>query len=175
MMRHHHSQLFFVAALALLTTATACSTPTTQTMVDADIIGDRTVKYMLLEPGRTAGEDAAARITGDEDVTEFHFTLRVCDIGDDHQETNCADSTVLRQVAMNPDPEDTSEVDARRSVTSVFWYDARTLYVGYLERPEDSMFDHRPQPRVRMCRVSDDNHLDCFDQAAINELLEVEG
>ena len=175
-MKLNDARIWFAAALTIMGAMTACGTATTQTMVDADIIGDRTVKYMLLEPGRSGSEDAMRQIT-DTDVTEFHFTLRVCDIGDDQQETNCADSKVLRQVAMNPDPEDTTDVDARRSVTTLFWYDAQTLYVGYLERPDtgDSIFDNRPEPRVRMCHVDNDNQLHCSDQEGINQLLEVEG
>ena len=161
-----------LAGLVLLL-APACATPTTQTLVEADFVGDKTVKYMLLEPGRTRAE-AVVDATAETTVKQFHFSIRVCDIGSHGEETNCKDSIVLERVGLNPDPQSTALVDADRQVTNLFWYDPQTLYVSYMERRRATEFfdrDYIWEPWVQMCRVLDNNGLYCDYQDGINHLL----
>ncbi len=164
------------SATFLVLVASACATPPTHTMVDADFVGDRTVKYMLLDPGRS-GTAAVVDAATEEDLpAEFHFSVRICDIGDDRGETNCEDSIVLRRVGLNPDPEDQSVVDAKREVTNLFWYDAQTLYVSYMQRRQsESSFDQEYiwEPRVQMCSIGDQNDLRCHPQEGLNQILTI--
>lgn len=156
----------------LLLLITGCTTPPVHTMVDADFIGDRTVKYMLLDPGRSR-TDAAT----EEDLpSEFHFSVRICDLGEDRQEINCEDSIVLRRVGLNPDPESHSTVDAQREVTNLFWYTSEILYVSYLERKRTTSFGDQQyvwEPRVQMCSIDEHNSLYCQPQQALNQILTI--
>ena len=164
------------AAAALIALSSGCAVPSVHTMVDADFVGDRTVKYMLLDPGRTRGEAVAESISEDELPAEFHFSVRICDIGEDRREINCEDSVVLRRVGLNPDPEDHSVIDAKREVTNLFWYDTEILYVSYLERRlRESAFDEQYvwEPRVKMCAIGERNQLHCRPQEALNQMLTI--
>ena len=163
----------FTALLFFVIAAIGCATPPSQTMVDVDLIGDRTVKYLLLDPGQSAEDALVEELTGVEQGQEFHFAVRICDIGEDRREVNCQDTIVLEKVGMNPDPEDTSKVDAQREVTSLFWYDPITLYVAYMERPPGSDLVYRPhQPKLTKCRIDAHNVLQCVEQTQVADLLQ---
>lgn len=178
-MSEQHTRNVFVAIAAGLVVAffaTGCATPPVHTMVDSDFVGDRTVKYMLLDPGQTRAQAVADAATEEDMPATFHFSVRICDIGEDRQEANCNDSVVLREVGLNPDPESTSRVEATREVTNLFWYDADTLYVSYMQRRKaDSMFDQEYiwEPRVQMCSIGQQNTLNCYGQQALNQMLTI--
>lgn len=166
-----------LAGLALVIIAfSGCATPPVHTMVDADFVGDRTVKYMLLDPGRSRAVSAIDAATEEDLPSEFHFSVRICELGDNRQEINCEDSVVLRRVGLNPDPDDHSTVNAKREVTNLFWYDTEILYVSYLERRTRSTMGDQEylwEPRVQMCAIGAGNELHCQPQQALNELLTI--
>ncbi|MFW5968652.1 MAG: hypothetical protein ACOCV2_14095 [Persicimonas sp.] len=161
--------------------------PPTRSMVNADFVGDRTAKYMLMEPGKSAeqeGVETAAKVMG-ADVNEskvFHFVVRLCDM-EDQREVNCKDTTVLHNVDTDPNPEENEgeEMDADRRITDIFWYDPDTLYVSYIEAPsvgddgdEMGLTMMVPQPKVTMCRTEQDNTMRCSEQERIAEMLQVQ-
>lgn len=154
--------------------------PPSETMVEQDVVGDRTVQYLLAEPGAEIGfGDAVEVVAGDsddqgaEDEEEYNFLVRVCDIGADHQAANCENSTVLRSVGFGGGDEEGES--AERRVTTMFWYDADTLYIGYTEQPEVtdglSSMVGGPEPKLMKCSIRSDNRVDCSDQSEANDRL----
>lgn len=158
--------------------ATGCVIPPSQTMVDTDVVGERTVEYILVDPLRQSVEEqeepglfSILLASDQEREPNYNFAVRICDVGPDGQRANCETSDVLENVRL---PGETVQVeeegDFARQVSTVFWYDTNTLFIGYE--------DYRPglqanfRPRVQKCSIGAGNALVCSDQTAIDDKLE---
>lgn len=173
--------LLLAGAFALIGCA---STPPTQSMVNADFVGDRTAKYMLLNPGKSEEQatfEFVNNMLSDEDIEsleEYHFVVQLCDVQED-EEVNCQETTVLENVTTSPNPGEDEEIVADRELTSIFWYDADTLFLSYLEDAslsaghEADMMAPGLQPKVTMCHARDDNTMRCSEEQEIADMLQV--
>lgn len=165
-----------VLAVALL--ATGCALPPAQTMVDTDIVGERTVEYILIDPLREAHEEDPGLLTfllaaDEERNPNYNFAVRICDVGPDGQQANCDETEILQNVRLpgqSVELDEEEDDDFARQVSTVFWYDANTLYIGYE--------DYRPglqanfRPRVQKCYLRSGNDLSCVDQPELDNKLE---
>jgi len=140
--------MFIGAALAGVFMASGCvSVP--QTMATNSFLGERSVQYTV---------HAGARGGDDEDLVNLY--VRLCTLSQG-KETDCKQSLVLARV----DP------DAQNN--HIHWHDQETFYVAYVDDVSQGLSDNNVllRPRVKMCKVGEDNSVACTDQPAIDGLL----
>ena len=164
-------------------------------MVDNDFVSERTVEYVLVQPERFRSfVPEWLRFIKNPEGTAPHLAVRVCEIGPDGQQASCDQTTVLERVTLNraeaggnnTNTEDSSSSSPwggpLRHVSTVFWYDAETLYIGYEEYSlthfmEGGRLDAQPGqavppfvPQVRKCSLHGTS-LECVDQESMDEYL----
>ncbi len=166
-----------VVMVAML--AIGCVIPPAQTMVDTDFVGERTVEYLLVDPLRESVEDQedpsffSMLLAADEERNpNYYFAVRICDVGTDGQQANCETSEVLRNVRLPGESVEVDEEDddSARQVSTVFWYDAETLFVSYEDYVPGLQVSFRP--RVQKCSLVSGNRLECSDQHDLDDKLE---
>lgn len=157
------------------------------TQLSSEFVGDRTVDYVLhwtdelaAEPGffvgllESMGLEVIVTSSGDEPEEEMphHLGIQVCDVVDGYQQ-DCNETRVLDFVLKTTTSDYYTRMDGTRRITNMFWFDAETLYISYLEYPQGERRNRsNSQPMTRMCRITEGNSMECEDQTEFAELLQ---
>lgn len=156
------------------------------TQLTSQFVGDRTVDYVLHWTDEVQVEDPGffaellksmgLDVTSDDDEHEqevpHHLGIQVCDVVDGHQ-SDCNETRVLDFILKTPTSEYERRMDGTRQITDMFWFDAETLYISYLEYEDGQPKIRRNStPMVRMCRMTDGNAMECEDQTELSDMLQ---
>lgn len=150
---------------------------------DMDYVGAKSVKYLVYpDPVTKPSTD------GGETIALTRIKVQICDVDDQHEETNCTMSRVLDSVTRGSLQQESQgsedgiaisvgmfkDATTIRSLDSVYWYDDKTMFVSYRVSGEAADLggkDILAEPKVKRCRLQSDNSLKCEDSSTVNSAL----
>jgi hypothetical protein len=156
--------------------------PPTRRVVNIDYVGQQSVKYLVNRYTATAKEQQNVKETLEEGEAEtvqktlYNLSVEICDIDANRNEAKCDSTNVLQAInlaspATTEEEDEVVPVSNERRVTNLYWYDAKTLYVAYLNVGQNVRKGSGPTPRIKECTVQADNSLACSSADDVNSKL----